>query len=70
MFDGLTVSAYPAAELVILAKHHVQISIVYRKEDALMSGLYDERIKKWQYCSFAAGLLSARNLSGKENKIE
>jgi len=68
-FSGLTISAYPISESLVLAKHHVQNSIVYRKEDAVGAGLYDEDIRKWQDWSFAVALLNCRFKSGKKNKI-
>lgn len=68
-YDGFTISAYPVTESLILEKHHVQTSIVYRKQDALEAGLYDENIKKWQDWSFAIGILNTRFLSGKKNNI-
>lgn len=72
MFDGysgLTISAYPVTEKLIIGKHHVSTWIVYRKEDALGCGLYDIQIKKWQDWSFAAGLINYRYCQGKKNLI-
>jgi len=68
-YEGFTISTYPVTESLILEKHHAQTSIVYRKQDALEAGLYDENIKKWQDWSFAVGILNARFLSGKKNNI-
>ena len=68
-YEGFTISAYPVTESLILEKHHAQTSIVYRKQDALEAGLYDENIKKWQDWSFAIGILNARFLSCKKNNI-
>lgn len=68
-YEGFTISAYPVTESLILEKHHAQTSIVYRKQDALEAGLYDENIRKWQDWSFAVGILNARFLSGKKNNI-
>jgi len=68
-YDGFTISAYPVTESLILEKHHVQTSIVYRKQDAFEAGLYDKNIKKWQDWSFAVGILNTRFLSGKKNRI-
>ncbi|PIN93970.1 hypothetical protein COU54_00890 [Candidatus Pacearchaeota archaeon CG10_big_fil_rev_8_21_14_0_10_31_24] len=68
-FSGLTISAYPVTQELILKKHHAQISIVYRKEDAISAGLYDEAIRKWQDWSFAISLLNYRFKSGKKNEI-
>jgi glycosyltransferase involved in cell wall biosynthesis len=68
-YEGFTISAYPVTESLILEKHHAQTNIVYRKQDALEAGLYDENIKKWQDWSFAVGILNVRFLSGKKNNI-
>ena len=68
--NGLTISAYPVTESMILKKHHAPNSIVYRKEDAIGAGLRDENIIKWTDWSFAVGILNYRFLSGKKNKIE
>ena len=67
--NGLTISAYPIDEKMILKKHHVQNSIVYRKIDAIKVGLYDEEIQKWQDWSFAVSLLNSRLKSGKKNDV-
>lgn len=68
-FDGLTISAYPITEELVLKKHHVQTSIVYRRNDAMLAGMYDEEIKKWQDWSFAVSLLNNRLKRGLQNKI-
>ena len=68
-YEGFTISTYPVTESLILEKHHAQTSIVYRKQDALEAGLYDENIKKWQDWSFAVGILNARFRSGKKNNV-
>lgn len=68
-YSGFTISSYPVTERLVLKKHHVQTSIVYRREDALRAGLYNEEIEKWQDWSFAVGLLDGRFVAGKENKI-
>lgn len=68
-FNGLTISAYPIDEELILRKHHAQTSIMYRKEDAIKSGLYDEDIQKWQDWSFAVSLLNYRLKTGRQNNI-
>lgn len=68
-YAGLTISAYPVTESLILEKHHAQNSIVYRKQDAIDAGFYDEAIKKWQDWSFAVAILNTRFLSGKSNNI-
>lgn len=46
-FEGLTISSYPCREELILRKHHVPTSIVYRRDDAIRGGLYDPRVRKW-----------------------
>lgn len=63
-FSGLTGSAYPLTEELVISKHHVPIFSVYRKEDAIAAGMYDEQIRKWQDWSFGVGLLDARKKSG------
>jgi glycosyltransferase involved in cell wall biosynthesis len=68
-FNGLTISSYPISEDLVIKKHHVQTNIVYRKEDALGAGAYDEDIKKWQDWSFAVGLLNYRFVSKKKREI-
>ncbi len=68
-FTGFTISSYPVTESLVLKKHHVQTSIVYRKEEALQAGLYDTQIQKWQDWSFAVGILNYRFISGKKNNI-
>ena len=69
-FSGPTISTYPLTEDLIIKKHHVPICIVYRKEDAINAGGYDESIAKWQDWSFAIGLLNARKMKGLFNNIE
>jgi glycosyltransferase involved in cell wall biosynthesis len=68
-FSDLTISAYPVTEELILKKHHMQISVVYRKQEAMSAGLYDEAIAKWQDWSFAVSLLNYRFKRGLKNKI-
>ena len=67
--SGPTDSTYPLTERCIAEKHHASICIIYRRADALRAGLYDERIRKWQDWSFAAGLLSSRRRAGMSNEI-
>ena len=66
---GLTDLAYPLTERLVAEKHHVPITIVYRKSDALRAGLYDESVEKWQDWSFGSALLSARRADGMANRI-
>lgn len=68
-FDGLTISAYPCEEGLVLRKHHVPMPIVYRRTDALMAGGYDEQITKWQDWAFAVDLMGARYQRGLANRI-
>lgn len=68
-FDGLTISAYPCREQLLVRKHHAPMSIVYRRADALAAGGYDRRIRKWQDWAFAIDLLAARHRRGIENEI-
>lgn len=60
LFSGLTISSYPCSEQLVLAKHHVPTSIVFRRQDALAGGGYDDAIEKWQDWSFAVALLAGR----------
>ncbi|WP_280401207.1 glycosyltransferase family 2 protein [Nocardia carnea] len=68
-FDGLTISAYPVSEPLLVRKHHAPMSIVYRRTDALAAGGYDRRIRKWQDWTFAIDLLAARHRRGTVNDI-
>ncbi|MBW0272534.1 hypothetical protein ATM97_20350 [Nocardia sp. MH4] len=68
-FDGLTISAYPCREELLVRKHHAPMSIVYGRADALAAGGYDERVCKWQDWAFAIDLLAARHRRGKPNEI-
>lgn len=69
-YSGLTISAYPLTENLVLEKHHVPTSIVYRRDDALKSGMYDRKISKWQDWSFGVAILNTRFLNGKINQIK
>ncbi|WP_433620985.1 glycosyltransferase family 2 protein [Nocardia sp. CA-120079] len=68
-FDGLTISAYPCREQLLVRKHHAPLSIVYRRADALAAGGYDRRVRKWQDWAFAIDLLAARHRAGAANEI-
>ncbi|WP_378736106.1 glycosyltransferase family 2 protein [Nocardia brasiliensis] len=68
-FDGLTISAYPCHEQLLVRKHHAPMAIVYRRTDALAAGGYDHRIRKWQDWAFAIDLLAARHRHGTRNQI-
>lgn len=61
-FSGLTISAYPVTEDLIVRRHHVPTSIVYRKSDGLNCGGYDVSIRKWQDWAFGVALLNGRDL--------
>lgn len=67
--DGLTISAYPCHEELIVRKHHVPTTIVYRRTDGIAAGLYDPAIRKWQDWAFAIALLAGRHRRGAENRI-
>lgn len=68
-YNGYTSSAYPVSEELAVRKHHVSNAIVYKTEDAIQSGGYDESIEKWQDWSFGIRLLNYRLERGLENKI-
>lgn len=68
-FDGLTISAYPCREELLVRKHHAPMSIVYRRADALAAGGYARGVRKWQDWAFAIDLLAARHRRGKTNEI-
>lgn len=68
-FEGLTISSYPCREELILRKHHVPTSIVYRRDDAIRGGLYDPRICKWGDWAFAVNLIAGRFRRGAANNI-
>jgi hypothetical protein len=68
-FEGLTISSYPCREELILRKHHVPTSIVYRRDDAIRGGLYDPRVRKWGEWAFAVNLLAGRFRRGVANNI-
>lgn len=69
LFCGYTISSYPLTEELVIKKHHVPTSIIYRKIDAISSGMYDEKILKWQDWSFGVNLLNYRKKNGKKNQI-
>lgn len=68
-FNGLTISAYPCREELLVRKHHAPMSIVYRRADALAAGGYDRGVRKWQDWAFAISLLAARHRRGETNEI-
>lgn len=68
-FDGLTISAYPCDEQLVVRKHHVPMPIVYRRRDGLAAGGYDPDIRKWQDWAFAIDLLATRYRRGARNRI-
>ncbi|MFG1795804.1 glycosyltransferase family 2 protein [Nocardia sp. NPDC049149] len=68
-FDGLTISAYPCREELLVRKHHTPMPIVYRRADALAAGGYDRRIQKWQDWAFAIDLMATRHRAGDANEI-
>ncbi len=68
-FHGLTISAYPTDERLIVGKHHAPMPIVYRRREGLIAGGYDPAIRKWQDWSFAVDLLATRHRRGIGNEI-
>jgi len=68
-FEGLTISSYPVKEALVLRKHHVPTSIVFRRSDCTNGVSYDPAILKWQDWSFAVGLLAGRWRRGGANRI-
>jgi glycosyltransferase involved in cell wall biosynthesis len=68
-FDGLTISSYPCREELVLRKHHVPTSIVYRRDDAIRGGLYDPQVLKWGDWAFAVNLLAGRFRNGAHNAV-
>lgn len=67
--DGLTISAYPCREDLVIRKHHVPTTIVYRRADGLATEMYDPAIRKWQDWAFAVALLATRHQGGQRNRI-
>ena len=68
-FTGYTISAYPINAKMIANKHHVQTSIIYRKEDGIIANGYAKEIVKWQDWSFGVALLDGRIRQGKKIEI-
>jgi hypothetical protein len=68
-FSGYTISAYPCSEELIVRKHHAPTPILYRRDDTIAAGLYDQQVAKWQDWAFAIGLLAARHRAGQVNEI-
>jgi len=67
--EGLTISSYPCREDLVIRKHHVPATIVYRRADGVAAGLYDKSVRKWQDWAFAVSLLAARHRLGTVNRI-
>jgi hypothetical protein len=59
-FCGLTISSYPLREQMVARKHHVPISIVYRRNEISKGLLHIETVPKWQDWAFGASLLARR----------
>ncbi|WP_055525265.1 glycosyltransferase family 2 protein [Streptomyces graminilatus] len=68
-FEGFTISSYPCREELVLRKHHVPTSIVYRRDDAIRGGMYDPQVLKWGDWAFAVNLLAGRFRNGVHNAI-
>lgn len=68
-FSDYTISAYPLTAKLVAHKHHVQTSIIYRKEDGIYAGGYSNSIKKWQDWTFGVALLDGRLRQNKKIEI-
>lgn len=68
-FDGLTISSFPRTEAMIVTKHHVPTSIIFRREEITLGLRYDPIIRKWQDWSFGIRLLALRHARGLRNEI-
>lgn len=68
-YTGHTITSYPLTEELIVKKHHVPTSIIYRKGDILCNNPYDTNIFKWQDWSFGIHLLNCRIKKNKKNII-
>jgi glycosyltransferase involved in cell wall biosynthesis len=66
---GLTISSYPSEESLIVRKHHVPTSIIYRRSEIDHGSRYDETIRKWQDWSFGVEILSRRWSRGLRNRV-
>lgn len=68
-FSGLTISSYPLTEKLIVNKHHVPTSIIFRKNDIIDQDPYSKKIEKWQDWSFGVKLINSRFKVGKKNEV-
>ena len=68
-YSGMTISSYPLNEDLILSKHHVPTSIIYRKSDLVTGDNYLIGVKKWQDWAFGVKLLANRWTKNLTNKI-
>jgi len=68
-FGGLTRSSYPVTTEMVLRKHHVPTSIVFRHSDGLGANLYAPSILKWRDWSTGVALLNSRFSRHLPNKI-
>jgi len=65
-FCGLTISSYPLNEGLVVRKHHIPISIVYRRSEITNGLRYIEAVPKWQDWALGYSLLE-RRWARKEN---
>lgn len=68
-FRGLTISSYPLHEQMVARKHHIPISIVYRRNEISNGLLYIETVPKWQDWAFGASLLARRWMRNEGSEI-
>ena len=68
-FRGVTISSYPLREELVWRKHHVPISIVYRREEILKGLSYLEDVPKWQDWAYGISLLAGRWKRGEASEV-
>lgn len=68
-YSGMTISSYPLNEDLIVSKHHVPTSIIYRKSDLDTGDNYLLGLQKWQDWSFGVKILANRWANNLFNKI-
>lgn len=68
-FSGLTISAYPLHEDLIVRKHHVPTPIVFRKKEINFGLRHDDKVLKWQDWAFGISLIGERWRRGEKSKI-
>ncbi len=68
-FKGLTISSYPVQEHLVVRKHHVPTSIIYRRAEIDQGCRYDSAIGKWQDWSYGVEILARRWQRGLDNRV-